>query len=870
MAEKNGTPVEIYSEDIETLSYTFAQVQKAFADVIHPDMVHTEGDSPNSLKMIVKNNFQTINNLVNKLGTGDIVFDEDFKDIQTAILKLWDWYKKDAGESDDITSTEKIAELMNIVGIAFENGFFVETDDENSLINKVESIIRARPERGILANRIPRKNVYFEKEQYNRIIIKKPSGDEPPIENFNRFVSFENVKVVAEKTYTISLPVENVYSLWCLKTYANEDGSIEIKPLDNITESIALEKAEFTVPKDVEFISISFMLNSIEDFYIKNIVIEEKYKAEDLLKNLNVSDIVSEKGKQKAEAEELIALGENVLVHTSELQQTRDPLLWQLSVPYTLNYYTDDENQSNQGRFTVLNIPVESSANYSFGFFAIDENGEKVPTDAKVKTIHYLNLDKNNNKYESIGIELCSEYQERFWTRPNTTHVSITFSGDSGQVKLYQDESTVDNTMFRERTEQDYSVGATLSLNKDAENYEGNKLYSGEKFQAIKGLEGTGIKWDSVNTLRLADLNSNYNFYVNKVSGDDASTYEVKIIKSGYYMVAGQLGFSLVNQKADFPDSQLDLRAAIMLKNTEELPYRTLYHNWNLSHTNETLISLSNSFVNLNKNSYKATVQIPPKIVQLKAGDCVYLKGSFLGGWPGSDQVRRLRMDHEKHSTYLTVLKLKDISSHEPCKLILKPYCDGTEGDIELIQGASYTIIDANTKQLLKESNGTHNRNEVSIDIPSGTKIEYDFSYGDYFSEKKDFLVIEDETLFVPLGYKITHKHVCDKGSNERFTERVTSAHGSTSTYEVAGPSRKPEIFIDDGILVPGFIAYRAEIACDIQNVQKWGQISADPYEEGWIQVTEESDLKFNSGKRRISNISNNDIVITHYYREIT
>ena len=186
MAENNGTPVEIYSEDIETLSYTFAQVQKAFEDVIHPDMVHIESDSPNSLKMIVKNNIQIINNLVNKLGAGDIVFEEDFQDIQTAVLELWDWYKKDIGESEDVTSTEKITELMNIVGIAFENGFFIETDDENSLINKVESIIRARPERGILAKRFPRKNKYFEIDTYKETTVDKNSND------FNKFISFKN------------------------------------------------------------------------------------------------------------------------------------------------------------------------------------------------------------------------------------------------------------------------------------------------------------------------------------------------------------------------------------------------------------------------------------------------------------------------------------------------------------------------------------------------------------------------------------------------------------------------------------------------------------------------------------------------------
>jgi hypothetical protein len=36
--------------------------------------------------------------------------------------------------------------------------------------------------------------------------------------------------------------------------------------------------------------------------------------------------------------------------------------------------------------------------------------------------------------------------------------------------------------MFRERTEQDYSVGATLSLNKNAKGYTGNQLHPGEKF----------------------------------------------------------------------------------------------------------------------------------------------------------------------------------------------------------------------------------------------------------------------------------------------------------------------------------------------------------------------------------------------------
>jgi hypothetical protein len=62
----------------------------------------------------------------------------------------------------------------------------------------------------------------------------------------------------------------------------------------------------------------------------------------------------------------------------------------------------------------------------------------------------------------------------------------------------------------------------------------------------------------------------------------------------------------------------LELKAAIMLKNTEELPYRTMYYDWGLSHTNETLISLSNIVIppeGFNEKIYKATVSIPPKIV---------------------------------------------------------------------------------------------------------------------------------------------------------------------------------------------------------------------------------------------------------------
>jgi hypothetical protein len=50
------------------------------------------------------------------------------------------------------------------------------------------------------------------------------------------------------------------------------------------------------------------------------------------------------------------------------------------------------------------------------------------------------------------------------------------------------------------------------------------------------------------------------------------------------------------------------------------------------------------------------TVTIPPKIVKLKQGDYLTLKGSF----DGSSEIHGILKD-DSHLTYLTVLKLRDL-----------------------------------------------------------------------------------------------------------------------------------------------------------------------------------------------------------------
>ena len=164
--------------------------------------------------------------------------------------------------------------------------------------------------------------------------------------------------------------------------------------------------------------------------------------------------------------------------------------------------------------------------------------------------------------------------------------------------------------------------------------------------------------------------------------------------------------------------------------------------------------------------------------------------------------------------------------------------------------GAGYEISNVETGEILASSQGGHNNTEVSVFVLSGTKIHYSFTYAgkhngkdvSYVSEQKDFLVTENEDLFVPMGWKVTHKHEygdTDNENKELFYNRLANIKKNKEYYEVVRDGKEIQVWADDGVLVPGFIAYKVKITGKDDNAT-----ITDP-------------------------IHNGDTIITHYYKKI-
>jgi hypothetical protein len=79
---------------------------------------------------------------------------------------------------------------------------------------------------------------------------------------------------------------------------------------------------------------------------------------------------------------------------------------------------------------------------------------------------------------------------------------------------------------------------------------------------------------DKVNELRKSELDSKQNFFVESI-GERIKSYEIKIAKSGYYLVTGQVGFGFnftPNEGSLITERIVKAKAAIVLKNKEEIP----------------------------------------------------------------------------------------------------------------------------------------------------------------------------------------------------------------------------------------------------------------------------------------------------------
>jgi hypothetical protein len=120
--------------------------------------------------------------------------------IGETVTTLWN----DNSSTDGVSNTKKINELMQTVGLDVQNTTISETNNENSLIYKVNTLMGIRPAEGILTSVAVRKEIKLTTDSYGTT-----SADD-------NYFTFENVPVSPNTKYIVSIPNGELYTLWFL------------------------------------------------------------------------------------------------------------------------------------------------------------------------------------------------------------------------------------------------------------------------------------------------------------------------------------------------------------------------------------------------------------------------------------------------------------------------------------------------------------------------------------------------------------------------------------------------------------------------------------------------------------------------------
>lgn len=714
------------SEEFRTSQYIFDQIEDALSNVLQPIAQggQTTTFKKYELRESVESNLKKIDDLTNTVGT----FSVPNSTIGETVTTLW----KDNSNDDGVSNTKKINKLMQTVGYEVKNNEIWEINDENSLIYKVNSLLGEKPSEGILSSIPAREGIKLNQDSYG-------------FTNEAGYYTFEYAPVLSDTEYTISIPNGSLHVLWLLDNKRN-----------SITDSASVLKdsnlTDFKTSSSTKYISLTIKKEN-DDFNVGNVIIQKKNIKKSLFGTVKkMSRLLSEK----------IASENSGYFNTAFLEDSRaqntfltDYVLNNSSIISDKSVYRLSEKK--EGYFTLIKVKVEETSTYK-----IETEGKK----ARLVTIYYL--DQNGDIISSENYS--NNTQEDFYTKPKTAYISATFEGDSSDVEIYLYEQGGSSTSIKELIDQDVDIGATFSATSDSVNNTGT-LDTNIKYQAIKAMDFSATNTDNHNAAtRKSDLDSLYNFYL--------QNYEVVIAKSGYYLIAGQIGFKINNPLTTNPGEPVSIKGAIVLRNTGEIPHFGGDYGKKELHFNETYLAQAQSYQIISKstNEYdydkECNIIIAPKIVKLKQGDRISLKGKIQAK---TDITAKINPD--EFNTYLTILKLKNLPKKEYLVRLVPISSNGTW----LTGGSTYTIS-LNTGE-------TFNTNEFTaqVDAIATCEVENGKNYG----KCKICITGNEDPYFIELGFKATEFYkIGTTGSEQSMGDYIILKNGNNAFSINAAPYR--------------------------------------------------------------------------------
>lgn len=679
------------SEEFRTSQYIFDQIEDALSNVLQPIAQggQTTTFKKYELRESVESNLKKIDDLTNTVGT----FSVPNSTIGETVTTLWN----DNSSTDGVSNTKKINELMQTVGLDVQNTTISETNNENSLIYKVNTLMGIRPAEGILTSVAVRKEIKLTTDSYGTT-----SADD-------NYFTFENVPVSPNTKYVVSIPNGELCTLWFLND-SNTVAQDANKPIIDKTLS------EFTTSANTNYISITIKkLNN--SFSIGNIFIEKKISGVSLLGKIRKMDqntfnlIVNE-----IDDNEHTYLGKNFLTN----QKAQNTFL----TGYALQYNRDPKiacslkKEDGKNVFTVICAEVEEVSCYK-----IEVDGKKA------RSLSVVYFDKNK---EPIFSEKCYDGQESFWTKKDTKYITVSFEGDSSDVLAIYEYNSTDTTPLAELVQQNLSVGATYAATKESTGNTGI-LDTSIKYQAIKDMNFNSVEIDDKNiATRKSDINSQEIFSLNN--------YEIEIQKSGYYLISGQIGFN-INVKGGERDGAeiVSTKGAIVLRNVNEIPVFGPKYNKKELHFNEAYLAEAMSYQFISGSNGEnfdkvCGISIPPKIVKLKQGDAISLKGKIQ-----ADVNVKAQIKNDSHSTYLTVLKLRDLPQKEWDVLL------------ETSKNCQFTVTKESGEQLF---NGYTNRCSFKAETDAVIDVNCEAKEDNLFGKCKIRISGDENPFYIQLGYK--------------------------------------------------------------------------------------------------------------------